>query len=352
MTSLLLKKNMQLKNNSICPICSGQISNTKTPYNDIGWTDFKIFKKLEIVHCTSCGFGFSTPELDEKLVNNFYSDQYRGKESTFHINFSKLKGNLGVKDIRNSRAFGQLYLARSFCKFNKQDIFLNIGPGVGGSFNVANILLNNPNLRAIELSRGAKEFYKDFYCAESHNSINDFVSSNLEAQIIIMSHSLEHYRLSDLSELLSNLSLALAKNGVAVIEVPHVDLRIHEKNRGTDTPHFLFFSLESIKKLFEKNSFEILFIDTCGQYYSTFKDPSSLDNKSLKLKRNLKQGFNNLPKSYQIILRSMLRIFEKVKTFRLVQKINTTYSLPQLSYGENRQAIRMVIRNKKSIDDH
>jgi hypothetical protein len=334
---------------NICPICSNKISpNNHTPYNDIGWSDWEIFTDLKLIYCISCGFGFSIPELNERVVHHFYEKQYRSKESTFHINFSKLKNirDNGVGDIRNDRAFSQLSLARAFCNFNYQDIFLDIGPGDGGSFKVAKTLFDNPKFHAIELSQGAKEHYRNNYQANSHNSINDFIKLNLKAQIILMSHSLEHYRLSDLSELLLNLSLALAKNGVAIIEVPHVDLRVHIKNRGADTPHFLFFSKESLAFLFEQNSFEVLFLDTCGPLYQSVEEFLASNDNSSKIKGHLKQTFNKLPKLLQIILRTLVRAFTKTRNFKLIKKINTLNSLPYLSYGGNRDSIRIVVKNK------
>lgn len=332
----------------ICIICSKNIINNLTPYNDIGWSDWGIFNELKLTHCISCGFGFSVPEINDKLVNQFYETQYRSKESTFHIDFLKL-GNTkdnGVGDIRNSRAFGQLSLARAFCNFNCSDIFLDIGPGKGGSFKMAKTLFDNPKLYSIELSQGAKEHYRKNYDADSHNSLNDFISLNLKAQILLMSHSLEHYRLSDLSELLLNLSLALAKNGVAVIEVPHVDLRIHIENRGVDTPHFLFFSKESLASLFEQYSFDVLFIDTCGPAYQSGEELLASNSNSSKIKGFLKQPFNKLPKSFRIALRGLVRFCTKAKNFKLIKKINTVNSLPHLSYGGNRNSIRMVVKNK------
>ncbi len=336
----------------ICPICSRKISlNHHTPYNDIGWTDWGIFSNLRIRYCTSCGFAFSVPELNDEVVNHFYETDYRSKESTYHIDFLKLKNikDNGIGDIRNSRAFGQLYLARAFCDFNCQDILLDIGAGKGGSFKTAKILFDNPSLHAIELSQGAKEYYKKNFDADSHDSLDEFISLNLRAQIIVMSHTLEHYRLSDLSESLTNLSLALAENGVAVIEVPHVDLRIHRENRGIDSPHFLFFSKESLALLFEQNSFKVLFIDTCGPLYQSTESFLASQRNSEKMKGLLKKTFNNLPKLVRIILRTVVRNLTKIKNFKPIKKFNKLNSLPYLSYGGNRNSIRIVVKKKQTV---
>ena len=334
-----------------CPMCDKEKISATLPYNDTGWTDWGIFTKLKISYCISCGFGSSVPELEGGLVNDFYETKYRSKDSTFHIDFSKLPSFKGLGDVRDDRAFSQVSLARAFCDFNNEDIFLDIGPGKGGSFGVAKTLFNNPKIHSIELSTGAESHYRENYDAYSHNSINDFISLNLKAQVLLMSHSLEHYRLSDLPELFLSISLALAENGVAIIEVPHVDLRIHAENRGVDTPHFLFFSKESLVLLGEKYFFDVLFIDTCGPTYPSLDEFLASNAKSSKRKDYLKQNFNKLPKSFRLILRMLVRAFKKAKNVKLIRKNNLLKTLPQLSYGGNRQCLRMVIRNKAVNSD-
>jgi SAM-dependent methyltransferase len=331
---------------NICPICVKKISESLAPYNDIGWTDFGIFKKLQLSHCSHCGFGFSVPELDEGTVGYFYEKQYRSKGSTFHIDFSKLKYNDGVRDIRSSRSFAQLTLARVFCKFENQDIFLDVGPGLGGSFKLAVALFEKPKLYAIELSEGASEYYKNSYNVICDSSLDDFISSGQKAQIILMSHSLEHYRVSDLPKLMLSLYSALDDNGVIVVEVPNDDLRFHLKNRGVDTPHFLFFSEESLALLFQKNSFEVLFIDTCGEEYLDANELLASELSSSTIKTYLKDIFNNFSSPIQNFLGSLVRTFRKIKNFKLIVKINPTFSLPNQSYGGERNSIRMVIRKK------
>ena len=57
----------------ICYSCKKNLHPRTTPYKEtVGWTDFKIFKGLEIKYCLSCGLGFSTPEFDQSTVNYFY----------------------------------------------------------------------------------------------------------------------------------------------------------------------------------------------------------------------------------------------------------------------------------------
>ncbi len=157
---------------------------------------------------------------------------------------------------------------------------------------------------------------------------------------------MEHYRLSDLNKLLSGLSLALAKNGVVVVEVPHVDLRIHAEIRGVDTPHLLFFSKDSLTILFEKYSFEVLFIDTCGPCYPSVDDFISSRSNSPNVKNHLKKHFNSLPVLIQRLLRSFVRALNKTKNIKFTSKIKLFKTLPYQTYGGNRNSLRIVVRKK------
>ena len=98
------------------------------------------------------------------------------------------------------------------------------------------------------------------------------------------------------------------KEGVLVIEVPHVDLRIHADIRGADTPHLIFFSIQSLKELLNKFNFDVLFIDTCGEEYITAdQHPNDLNLSSSNIKKIIKKIYSKLPKYIQISLRSFDR---------------------------------------------
>lgn len=328
-----------------CFVCSQPISGKSEPYNDIGWTDYGVFHGLRIFHCDFCGFGFSAPELPEKTVNYYYEKQYRAKYSTFYIDFNKSVSD-GIGDIRNNRSFAQITLARAFCEFNAEDIFLDIGPGKGGSFKTAKALFQRPQLCGIELSQGAREFYRKNYDAVCYQSVKDFIRSGKKAKVLLMSHSLEHYRLSELPELFLVLTTALAKDGVLVIEVPNVDLRIHSEIRGVDIPHFLFFSRQSLALMLDTLSFNVLFMDTCGEKFrSTIEQELISNSLSSKIKNYLKLTYNKLPIRLQITLRTLVRNYQRARGFKLTSK-NEMNNLAIHSYGGNRDCIRLVARKK------
>lgn len=337
-----------------CFVCFEKVSAENLPYNDIGWNQYKLFNNLKLYHCSSCGFGFSLPELSQERLNLFYEKEYRAKNSTFHLDFNKplkIKGSKIRKKIAGSRNFPQIVLARVFCKFDKGDHFLNIGPGEGGSFRMAKALLNQPSLHAIEKSEGAQEYYRKYFGVSSHDSLTDFIRIGKKAKILVMSHSLEHFRISDLNNLFIEISSLLDDDGVIIIEVPHVDLRVHANIRGADTPHLLFFSKQSLVGLLSKFNFDVLFADTCDEeYISNAQDQKKgLHSLSSKIKTPLKKIYNNAPISIQGLLRTLDRSMHFPKNYINARSPQQSIGkFPQHSYGGNRVCLRVVA--KKSLN--
>ena len=305
-----------------------------------------MFNSLRLHHCTNCGFGFALPELSDEKLNLFYEKRYRAKDSTIYLDFTKAPKH-SYSNIRGSRHFAQLMLGRAFSEFNKGDNFLDIGSGKGGSFRIAKALFTQPSLHAIEKSEGIKDYNSRYFQACSHDSLSDFISSGTKAKMILMSHSLEHFRLSDLADLFSEIRASLHESGVIVIEVPNVDLRIHKDIRGVDTPHLLFFTKQSLMLLLEKCNFDVLFIDTCGEEYINKNQDNNLVSGSvfLRIKHILKKQFNRLPMNVRSIIRSWHRSVYRPKRYinaRLREK--RIGKLPQQSYGGNRTCLRVVAR--------
>lgn len=319
-----------------CPICNNEITKENIRYNDFAWNKYTLFSNLEIASCDICGFGFVKNKIDLEELGEYYSKFYRSKNSPFYFNFEKKINNRIAIDYAGDRSFAQLTLARAFAKFNPHDIFLDIGPGKGGSLLFANHLFQSPQLYCIELTKGASEFFKLNHKATTFETLDRFITKGLQAKILLMSHSLEHYRVEDLTDLLIELKSSLVNDGVIVVEVPHCDIRIHREVRGNDTPHLLFFSMESLKKLFEKNGFEILFIDTVCEFY---------ENIELAKKRSLKRKYRGVYNKMPIELKNLLRLFVR-STIKLKSMFNKHVKLSQYTYGGNRDTLRLVARIK------
>jgi SAM-dependent methyltransferase len=356
---------------SNCSICTGNISKKVIEYNNFGINKYDgLFDSLSLCFCIECGFGSIDTKINPDLIWNFYKLQYRSKNSAFYINFDS-KNDIHETFVDYShKTTQQIILIKDYCDFNKGENFLDIGPGAGGSFYIAQKLLDNPNLFGIEITEGASEFYNQFPLSKINifGSIEDFISTKKTAKVILMSHSLEHYQADELPKLFQDIEKALDPSGLLIIEVPNVDLRIHEKVRGTDTPHFLFFSQNSICTLLEKYGFQILFNNTCDDFYESEYDIKNQNNKlkfKFKLKKNLRPIFNKLPMFIQIQFRRL----KKLKHYFIANnksslssdnqeeivsiytnrkhKVITRKIDDNLVYGGNRKCIRVVAKISK-----
>jgi len=357
-----MNTSIQSSLNSLCKLCNGNMSNSLIPYNNFIINNFGgLFDNLNLCYCTNCGLGTINSQIKNELVFNFYEFQYRAENSPYHINFKDPNEIHEIFVDYCHRTTQQLLLVKEFCTFKSNDIFLDIGPGAGSSFYISSSLLNKPQLFGIEISNGASEFYNRFPLNKINvvDSIEKFIELKKKAKVLLMSHSLEHYQIADLPDLFKNIKNAMDQEGILIIEVPNVDLRIHTKNRGTDTPHFLFFSQKSLSILLEKYGFKVLFSNTCDQIY---QEESNLieQNSLLKIKNLIRIFYNRMPYRIQIFLRKFKRVLKisshKSSNLEPIKSIHTNkihhvlkVKIPDNEvYGGNRQCLRVVAKlNKK-----
>ena len=250
----------------------------------------------------NCGFGQINPKIDQNDLNNYYENIYRSKNSVMHFDFNKASLDMNILDYRS---ISQLLLCRQYlCSKNKYH-FLDIGAGPGNSFISARKILGNVSLSAIESNSDAKQFYKksldNISIYEHLADVNDGID------VLLMSHSLEHFGINDMQVLFQDIHNVLTDDGVAIIEIPHMDLRNSNvlKDRFNDTPHLSFFSLESLSKLIDKFEFELCFINTVGSLltdsYSktaniTREHVYKTTNRSVSAKRAVKDSIKQAAK--------------------------------------------------------
>jgi len=335
------------ENNIFCPICNSN-QNKITPYIDFPFygDDIIDFAKLQICYCEDCGFGYSTPDFDSDLLDKFYSDVYRrSKQSVHHINFDQLKA---PKISQCQAAIEHLILARHFAKVQSGDSFLDIGPGPGWHFHAAISLLENPTLYALEYSEDAAAAYRRLYGVKTFLDYESLIREIKEDQmnIISASHALEHFRFDDAKILLSQMKEILHNDGIFVIEVPYVDMRIHKKVRIGDSPHLLFFSKESLRKVLTDSGYEVVFLKTVGDYY----------DKEENAKEDVKHRLNYLNGLVKFLYTKLTPLWLKKSQFKIKLKTFLAYwqgsssslkvSQVKVNYGGNRIALRAVVRKK------
>ena len=320
-----------------CPICNHDESHFYLNYINKKFKYIDCLNNLKIKVCQNCGFGFSFPEIQDELVKNFYEDEYRKYGSEFYIPFN----NLNTRPARlEPRSLAQILLAKQYVDFMSKDYFIDIGPGGGSSFNAALEALTNPRLIAIEINKGASDAYSRLYGATSIANIKLFVNMGSKAKIILLSHFLEHYKLSLLEEILQELRGAISPNGCLVIEVPNDDMRIYGEHRVDDSPHFLFFSKRSLAMLFERNNWQILFIDTCGPPIdiNNIQNISPAENPNTTKKASTYLG--KVPRAISLLMPNSLR----TKLLKLLTYSQVDFNNPEFSYGGARSCLRIVVK--------
>lgn len=293
----------------ICKAC-GANEFLSHKYQHWGWPNLDLFNDKEILTCKYCGFSVLSNNPSEEVLNDFYENHYRAIGSPFYIPYDK---NIKITKYP-MRAISQIALSKSYCNFKSGDYVLDLGSGYGDVLIASRRILINPKLAVIELTKGAIDFFKRNYDVKVFHSLKAF-SAEHTAKIIVLSHCLEHFRSEDIPKLFDDLKSSLAIGGVVMIEVPHVDMRIHAQQRYPDTPHLLFFSKSALVQLIEKNGFEICYLQTTGARYPyKFRLPEIFNVKDNLKSINIKDLLRNYFLSYkygQLII-SIYRKFRKL----------------------------------------
>ena len=238
-----------------------------------------------------------------------------------------------------SRSFGQLLLARQYLEAKEHYEILDVGAGLGRSYITARELLGDKfDFHAIEHDEEAISYYKKFL--PGIQVCLDFEQFDASLDLIIMSHSLEHFDFEDMPKLFSDMHRALADDGVIMIEVPHADFRNsrYKDIRYKDTPHLSFFSLDSLKKLIEMNGFQICFLSTAGLPIEEafVKTETHVGGMKFRLKKVLKKSWG-----YKYASR-FLRQYSVNKKMR-EQAGGRFLRNPNFQYKGDRAVLRCVI---------
>jgi len=144
---------------TFCPVCGSVDLVFGFKYTNQYWPHLEYLNKLHINACSSCGFGYSWPEIPDQVVNEFYRLEYRKFGSPFYIDYDSLL----AKPLQlDKRALAQILLAKQYVDFKDGDLFLEIGPGGGGAFNVAEEVLPSPKIIGIELNEGLAPHLREF----------------------------------------------------------------------------------------------------------------------------------------------------------------------------------------------
>lgn len=315
-----------------CPVCN-QNKIRKISYRNT-WSELFVNKKILV--CDSCGFGHIEEKVDKKELSNFYKYSYRSRESPHYVDFKFQELSPASK---RPRAIAQIHLGLQYLEHKKKYNFLDIGVGLGNSFlTVKEILKDKVNLFALEEDVEAK-FFLSKHIGEI-NFVDELSEIKDKIDFVLLSHSLEHFDISDIGELLKTISDVMDRNGIMVIEVPHADFRNrdYENWREKDVPHLCFFSLDSLKTILVTHGFEICYIASAGLEINSSSNHPLLHGE---------QSFVNCCREFLagISIYKRLSILKRKLIYKFSSSSNNiSHQNPNFLYNGDRVVLRCLVK--------
>jgi hypothetical protein len=219
----------------------------------------KVFKGKVLI-CKTCGHGALMHPPGPAAIRKYYEEEYwqdfRGKKK------DALDAQTGVDYAQDQRANSQISLIRNY--LDTRHIRKTLEIGAGPAFASQLMRADSESLAdACVCEPGSS--WDHYYLARGLRKIADFFPLDFDTEerfdYIHTSHWLEH--VLDLSPTISALHDILEEGGYLFVEVPNTSQLYWNLPIG-DTPHIHFFTVESLKQVFEAHQFRLVHINTYG----------------------------------------------------------------------------------------
>lgn len=247
-----------------CVCCDTQVSHVSA----YPFASSERFARQIIVWCEKCGFGM-VPRTSFSL-EYYYRDEYalqnRGdRELDPEVYFERMDSGNPPRNLARyiGRARYQIGRIREFVP----DIgaMLDVGAGPGYALRAAEA----KKKFALEFDEYSKKFLDHI----GATIVGWETASNHRYDVVLLSHSLEHFQYSDVLERLCMLMGTLNPGGLLYIEVPPGGLGWKHYSYKHE-PHTLFFTPEAFRGLAGKLGGEVLL---CGPTIKTFDKIDDLE---------------------------------------------------------------------------
>jgi SAM-dependent methyltransferase len=239
-----------------CPACGSENIEPLRAYRASPGTVFCSMHLLECNHCALC-FAWPLPgplALEEYYVNHYWHDRdlnswaRRARERWHQHNHARAQLAF-ITDSRSEQRF---------------DGVLDIGAGFGEFLDEVRDI-GGQNLCAVELSDDSAKKIRSHGLTvipklwEDPETVALVLGALPIVRLARASHVLEHTAAP--REFLRRIANVLADDGVLMCEVPNdpkETLLLSSRIRPQDTPHLLFFSEDSLRKLLETSGFSVI----------------------------------------------------------------------------------------------
>ncbi len=203
--------------------------------------------KGPVCRCLECGLGQIQSMPSEGKLESFYTSSY----------WSERPPSLDpLQYLQSDRARSQVEFIKSHSPEMNISSILEIGAGAATpSLFLRNELEKRTKVEIFVVEPG--RVWKEYYHSLSIEVLGSYFPMPISRRFshIHASHWLEH--ITDPLKAASAMRENLEENGTVFIEVPFAD-EDYWKRSLVDTPHTLFFSLDSLNALFQSAGFKVL----------------------------------------------------------------------------------------------
>lgn len=355
-----------------CPACLTDTENNlmvKYNYTPTTLDKLKVFDERNILCCPNCNFGMIEVDVDEELLERYYSSTYAGKARK-HAETKTKVGDLRSKHTFDLRSLSQLTLISQYVDIQSNLKVVEIGPGKGDFlFSLKQMNFKGNHISFEPQKHAHKSLNQLDSSIEEYNFNMDGAKKYSESvDLVVMSHALEHFNPEKVSEIIEAICLMLKKGGIFFCEIPHADLIKYPNSGEMVVPHLSFFSKDAVKNFIENSNMNLKFIDTCGGsqfdkdeskrineldilgHFIYDEDPDNLDilrNRNYHLyleqervKLQKKQRILNLANSI-LGSKNLLLILDWIRKYRQ-PALSSLISAKHFSYGADKEYLRFI----------
>lgn len=279
-------------------------------------SDIKYFKDCSIFNCLSCDFGFVNPMPKADDLNFFYNNIYRSPgRPPFWC--TKNISEIDLETISDKNLNYLLYIT-SLIDFKKINSILDFGAGYG---DIGYLLKKKfPHIKLYSCEDD--KYCKDILFKRNYKNFKSLDEIDNKFDLIITLHSLEHL---DNIEIFDRFHKILTEKGSIFFEVPNCTKEYFD-GRIYDSPHLLFYTEKSLKKIAKIYNYEVL-------NFSQSSYPFDLDHKYQKDSQETYNDLNKKKISYSKFKKILKRFvpksiinfkknLEKSKTINSYDRIN------------------------------
>lgn len=265
---------------TICPACDNEIKfDDLIPYAPTSMNNILGFKEAGIYTCSDCRFSGIAEEISKAHLTEYYTHYYNGKaakaEAVAALDLDMQATTMNL----NPRYIAQIQLIRQFLPLNQKTKILEIGCGKGDLFNILKNSRVGGDFFALEPQKATGSILDRYGVQVIEADITSECKQLRNFDLIVMSHSLEHFNPSDLKMIFNNVRNALRPGGYFLCEVPNADLKAYANASENLVPHLSFFTKRAISLLCKKYGLVDIYLECLGPSQTAKQNTAIIANR-------------------------------------------------------------------------